>query len=219
MLCCVPNCKTNATSNHNAPKSCFKLPTNKSLKEEWLRNIPVTTFNKQRTGVCISHFEERFIKRSNENPLKGRLVNGAVPTVFSKDESSNEPVVQPDVITEHVVIELDANAIESFDTLKSDLESVLQLDDWKVAYSDTSLHIYKLMVESNGNLRIETSISIDSDLVLKIFHLDKALGMKFSKHTVHRSLKLRGWSHLQRLLDKFNNVQEIKVHSEKVRYE
>lgn len=189
-----------------------------------MRNIPVTKFNRQRTdGVCILHFEERFIRRSNDNPLRGRLIDGAVPTIFTiRDQSDNEcdDDAQPDVITEHVeVIELDANAIESFDTLKSDLESVVQLDDWKVAYSETNLHIYKLMVESNGNLRIETSISIDSDLVLKIFHLDKAIGMKFSKHTVHRCLKLKGWSHLQKLLDKFNGTQELKIHSEKIRYE
>lgn len=189
------------------------------MKDEWLRNIAVTKFNKH-TGVCILHFEERFIKRSSDNPLKGRLVSGAIPTLFLKDYRSSEPIAaQPGVIAEHIVIELDANTIESFETLKSDLESVLQLDDWKVAYTDTDVHIYKLMVESNGNLRIETSIGIDSDLVLKIFHLDKALGMKFSKHTVHRSLKLRGWSHLQRLLDKFNGAKELKIHSEKIRYE
>lgn len=211
MLCCVPNCHTNP----NAQKSCFKFPTNVSLKNEWLRNIPATKINEQRTGVCISHFEERFIKRSNRNPLIGRLVNGAVPTIFSKEETSSQPAV----IAEHVVIELGTNAIESFETLKSDLESVLQLDNWKVAYSKSNLHIYKLMVESNGKLRVETSINIDSDLVLKIFHLDKPIGLKFTKHAIHRSLKLKGWSHLQKILDKFNGVKELKIHTEKIRYE
>lgn len=218
MQCCVPHCSKSNSTNTDAQKSCFKFPVNKCLKNEWLRNIPVAKIN-QRTGVCIRHFEERFVKRSNDNPLKGRLVNGAIPTMYLKDESESEADAQPNVITEHVVIELDTNAIESFDTLKSDLESVIQLDDWKVAYSKTNLHIYKLMMERDGNLRIETSISIDSDLVLKIFHLDKAIGMKFSKHTVHRSLKLKGWSHLQKLLDKFNGSQEVKIHSEKIRYE
>lgn len=218
MQCCVPHCLKSNSSSTDAQKSCFKFPVNKSLKDEWLRNIPVTKIN-QRTGVCILHFEERFIKRSNDNPLKGRLVNGAVPTIHLKDESENEADAQPNVITEHVVIELDTNAIESFETLKAGLESLIQLDDWKVAYSETDLHIYKLMVERDGNLRIETSINIDSDLVLKIFHLDKAIGMKFSKHTVHRSLKLKGWSHLQKLLDKFNGSQGVKIHSEKIRYE
>lgn len=216
MLCCVPNCNANSSSrnsstNHNAQKSCFKFPTNKSLKEEWLRLIPIKKFNKQNTGVCISHFEERYIKRSNENPLKGRLVPGAVPTIFLNDAST--------VISEQVDIELDTNRIESFDTLKNDLETMLQLDEWKVASSEKHLHIYKLLVEESGNLKVETSINIDCDLVLKIFHRDKALGMKFSQQTVHRSLRLKGWSHLQKLLDKFNNTQELKIHSEKIRYE
>lgn len=215
MLCCVPNCNANSTStNPNTQRSCFKFPTNKSLKDEWQRLIPVKKFNKN-SAVCISHFEERYIKRSNENPLKGRLVPGAVPTLFLQDEISNDQ----SSISEHVVIELDANVIESFDTLKSDVETVLQLDDWKVASSERHLHIYKLMTEENGNLKIETSINIDSDLVLKVFHRDKALGMKFSQQTVHRSLKLKGWSHLQKLLDKFNNTHDLKIHSEKIRYE
>lgn len=213
MFCCVPNCNT--STDHNAQKSCFRFPTNKSLKDEWLRLIPVKKINRQTTGVCILHFEERFLKRLTDNPLKGRLVAGAVPTLFLKDEVS----IEASVITEHVDIELDANKIVSFDILKSDLESVLQLDDWKVACSESNLHIYKLMIEPNGNLRIETSINVDSDLVLKIFHRDKALGMKFSTQTVHRSLKLKGWSHLQKLLDKFNNTQDLKIHSEKIRYE
>ncbi len=220
MLCCVPNCNTkstlkNASSNNNTQKSCFKFPINKSLKDEWKRSIPATKIDTQNSGVCILHFEDRFIKRSNDNPLKGRLVSGAVPTLFPKDD----PDTELNVVAEHVVIELDANRIVNFDTLKSDLESVVQLENWKVAYSENTIHIYKLIVEPSGNLRVDTSISIDSDLVLKIFHLDKPLGMKFSKNTIHRSLKLKGWSHLQKLLDRFNGLQELKIHSEKVRYE
>lgn len=215
MLCCVPNCDLKSSTNYSEEKSCFKFPTNKLLKEEWLRNIPVKNFNKQSTGVCILHFEERFLKRSNENPLKARLVNGAVPTLFLKMYNSNESTV----VSEYVNIELDTNTIDSFDTLKTNLTSVIQMDNWKVACSDSNLHIYKLMVEPNGNLRIETSINIDIDLILKVFHKDKVVAMKFSKQTVHKSVKLKGWSHLQKLIDKFNNVEELKIHSERIRYE
>ncbi|XP_037044214.1 uncharacterized protein LOC119080094 [Bradysia coprophila] len=214
MLCCVPNC-----NNKSSQASCFKFPTNKSLQEEWLRNLPIK-LNRRQTGVCILHFEDRFLKRSNDNPLKGRLVSGAVPTIFLKDEAEDKTDdVQPDIISQHVVIEVDSNAIPNFDALKADLVSSVRLDDWKVAYSETNLIIYKLMVESTGNLRVETSISIDSGLVLKIFHLDKALGLKFSPHTVHRAVKLKRWSQLQKLIDKFNSPHELKVHSERVRYE
>lgn len=214
MLCCVPNC-----NSESSQRSCFKFPTNKSLKDEWLRQLP-TTINKRQTGVCILHFEDRFVKRSNDNPLKGRLTSGAVPTIFLKDETEDGPVAaEPNIISQHVVIELDSNAIPNFDILKSELESSVRLDDWKVAYAETNLILYKLMVEPNGNLRVETSISIDSGLVLKIFHLDKVLGMKFSPQTIHRSVKLRGWSQLQKFLDKFGSSHELKIHSEKVRYE
>lgn len=214
MLCCVTNC--NSTKD-NAQRSCFKFPTNKSLRDEWLRKIPADKINKQHGGVCILHFEERFIKRSKDNPLKGRLVIGAIPTIFPKEDNSKEPEpdVQPDLNTEHAFIESHAHTIGSFDTLKANLESMIQLDDWKVAYSESNLHLYKLIVESNGNLRVETSFNIDSDLVLKIFHLDKAIGVKFSKQTVHRSLKLKVWSHLQKLLDKFNGSPDLKIHSMK----
>lgn len=205
MLCCVPNCNKKSSQT-----SCFKFPTRKSLKDEWLRKLPVKTIKPQ-TGVCILHFEDRFLKRSPDNPLIGRLATGAVPTIFLKDE--------PDIVSQHVLIEVDSNAIPNFGTLKSNVESSVRLDDWKVACSDTNLIIYKLVVEPTGNLRVETSISIDSGLVLKIFHLDKPLGMKFSQHTVHRSVKLKGWSQLQKLLDKFNSPHELNVHSEKVRYE
>lgn len=220
MLCCVPNCNTKSSSK-NVYKSCFKFPVNKSLKDEWLRSIPSTksTNFSSSSGVCILHFEEKFIKRSKDNPLKGSLVNGAVPTIFSKEDGSDAADTDFNVIAEHVVIELNTSGIFTFDTLKSEIESVMQLDDWKVAYSEANVHIYKLVVEPNGNLRVETSINIDCDLVLKIFHLDKAIGMKFSKHTIHRSLKLKGWSHLQKLLNKFNGAHELKIHSEKVRYE
>jgi len=161
------------------------------------------------------HFEERFLKQSSVNPLRARLVAGAVPTLCLKTENSNETKAY----SEYVDIELDVNRIVNFEMLKSNLKSVLQLDDWKVVCSDDVLHIYKLIVEPSGNLRVETSINIDCDLLLKIFHRDEALGMKFSKQTVHKSIKLKGWSHLQKLLDRFNNVEELKIHSQKIRYE
>lgn len=57
--CCVPNCKSNYDSNDEGHITCFKFPTDQSLKEKWLAKIPragltVTKY----TVVCIKHFRE-----------------------------------------------------------------------------------------------------------------------------------------------------------------
>lgn len=219
--CCVPNCNANfdstkSSANRNVQRSCFKFPTDESLKQEWLRRLPRKSFNTENTGVCILHFEEQYIKRYFINSTsRVRLEHGAVPTLFLPSEKPNEQAVDERVVD----VEIEANSIEGFDSLKSDLTSMLRLDNWKVACSESNVHIYKLMTESNGNLTIQTSINVNSDLIMKIFHRDKPLGLKFSNHTVHRSLKLKEWSHLQKLIDKFSNVRDLNIHVEKIRYD
>ena len=96
--CCVLHCKSNnARSTEKGHVTCFKFPTERSLREAWLRKIPrkgliVTEY----TVVCIKHFHDRDLIKYDILPgrdgyhdilvprKKIALRKDAVPCIFPK---------------------------------------------------------------------------------------------------------------------------------------
>ena len=79
---CVPWCTTNSTSK--TVGSCFRFPCDERRRDEWIKAIPRddTIYS----GVCISHFEKKFIVSHNKLglPLETpRLTKDAVPSIFN----------------------------------------------------------------------------------------------------------------------------------------
>lgn len=90
-FCCIPLCKSNSKDSRYMPT--FKFPNDDRRRQQWLDAIPRDNFVPSTySGVCIKHFEERFIERDarvyhNDSTLLlapykyPRLKRDAFPTI------------------------------------------------------------------------------------------------------------------------------------------
>lgn len=86
----------------------------------------------------------------------------------------------------------------SFDNLRANVKEKLKLDNWIVVTSNQNVYVFNLSKRSNGNLSIKKTISINTDLVVKVF-VNNVDGQT-NDDTIFE-LQLYRWSQLQNLVD------------------
>lgn len=89
--------------------------------------------------------------------------------------------------------------IKNFDNLRENITEKLKLENWIVVTSLQNLYVFNLNKKLNGNLSIRNTISIDIDLIVKVF--DEM------KDDILFNLKLYRWSQLQTLIEQLTNVK------------
>lgn len=82
----------------------------------------------------------------------------------------------------------------NFDNLRANITEKLKLDNWIVVTSYQNVYVFNLNKRLNGNLSIKKTISIDTDLVGKVFDSQTNDETTFE-------LELYRWSQLQNLVD------------------
>lgn len=206
--CCVPNCHS---KKRDVVLSCFQFPSENDMKQTWLRAIPRTdTFNTKYLGVCILHFEVKYIQVVNEKgiPLKRpRLTEDAVPTLFSVTNDSF-PDFSPEESNE---VLNDDDVIRDFENFKKGLSTNVKLNDWLTLLTESSVTVFKLKVESNGNLVVHFSVNVDSDLHIHIFHNNNLLEDSFYKDITHRRQRLNLFSELNSILAKCVRISNENI--------
>lgn len=88
--------------------------------------------------------------------------------------------------------------ILNFDNLRENLTKKLNLDNWLVVTTHQNLYIFNLNKKYNGNLSIRNTISIDVDLVVKVF-------VESNDDDTLFNLKLYRWPQLQTLIEQLSN--------------
>ncbi|KAJ6648098.1 hypothetical protein Bhyg_03323, partial [Pseudolycoriella hygida] len=181
--CCVPSCVTNVT--FKTAGSCFRFPSNAQRKEIWLRAIPRDDpFNTDYTGVCIQHFDSKFIATHTTEglPLAAPwLTKDAIPSVF----------------------EYTADGVP--DMFYYDPDTVRKNDGWLTTASEDHLTFYKLKLKPGNNLIVDMSVDLDCDLNIKSFSQGELIDMKFYGDILTRHRHLTLFSQLNVILVKCNS--------------
>lgn len=204
--CCVPGCTYN-----RGLRACFEFPSDKELREIWLNKIPrLDSFNTHYVGVCILHFEQKFIEtafKSGKPLTEPRLTRNAIPTIFNTNT---------DVIP---VISVNIDRIRNFHHFKEDFQRFIDLKQWSVACDDFSVSLYKLKRSIDGNLTMSHEIIVNDGMKIKIFDEEVEMDMEYFKETINLEKSLFLFSDLQRIIEKLdalkdgsnaNVIQEIK---------
>ena len=162
-------------------KTVFNFPVNADLRNRWIKFVNRDGFEpNDNCGVCIDHFEEKFIKRGKRNTLdhgkqpcptihtntefvsKPSLIPSSTPV---RKPPTNRPYSHPLLDETPVFQNLDkVNNIDDF------TESMAPKDFQLRKVNDDQVIFYRLIIDgSTFSTNIE-SISIDSDLHVKLSH-------------------------------------------------
>lgn len=98
------------------------------MKDVWLKKVArVDKFNTENVGVCILHFEMKYIKTMNEKGIslkRARLTNDAYPTIFNFEKDGFGDVLNKDLIGDFMNFKnLFATEVKATDWLTRSTES------------------------------------------------------------------------------------------------
>lgn len=155
--CCVPWCTTNFSAK--TAGSCFRFPSDEQRREEWIKAIPRDdAFNTNHSGVCILHFERKFIVTRSKLGLllkTPRLTNLALPTVFNFAVNGIPDMFTYDPEVIEKIDDGNNDLIRNFANLKDNYSNHISVQGWLTTASETHLTFYKLKRKPDNNLIVE----------------------------------------------------------------
>lgn len=194
--CSVIGCKSNYRSQDGSV-STFALPKNDVLRKKWLRRIPTDFSGIKNPYVCIKHFDESSIIRSDKCTVRGEVLDvprkipklreGSVPTIFQNaprylSTTSKVPRRLGDVEASQMEAAL-KHSLEDFKK-HSEAKSIKSLDDVSIFFSsgrtsnvikpewvltETGLHSVLCLINSNDTPCVLGAIKVMSDLKINLY--------------------------------------------------
>ena len=192
--CCVTECKSNYEHVKGKYVSCFKIPECEERKKLWLRKIPRDFNPTKNNGVCILHFEEKFIvrvdevKRDDGSILRVprerlKLTNDAYPTIFpncpkylseqtpakrKRPEQRWEELQQRD---DQGFAEVLANdKITNFTAFCQEFESRTSGSSWRLGgVSETHCSLLKIQDVLPSVPRLVAAVRVHADMQIQVF--------------------------------------------------
>lgn len=200
--CCIPGCLTNS----KVSGSCFRFPSDEKRKEEWKAAIPrKNPFNTDYAGVCMLHFERKFITTHNDRGVilpKPRLTKYAIPTIFNfaVDGIPDMFCYDPEIIKK--TDEENEDRIQDFENLKNNYASHILHNGWFTTVCEGYITFYKLKLRAGNNLIVQISVTVDSDLNVKSFNENELIDNAFYQDILPRHRHLTLFSQLQQIIVK-----------------
>lgn len=178
----------------------------------WLNNIPGLDLQRiaKESGVCILHFEGKFIKVTKENgvPLeRARLTKDAIPTIFNYDEHG---------ISDMFCYNNDINSdlIHSFDNFKSGFEANIETKDWIFRTTEFAVTLYKLRSEKKGNLVVQFTVNISRELNVEVFHENTSMCNDFYADVIPKRQHIVLFSELNKIIEKCKKLGDSELGDE-----
>lgn len=200
--CCVSKC----VYNPGNPTSVFQFPSDENLKTVRLKNIGrKDVFNTECVGVCILHFEAKFIKRVNDSGnalVRPRLKDNAIPTIFNYNTDGISDIFDHDVI--------DAHLIRDFHHFKYEHRNHTNLFDWSTFIDELSISFYKIRLKNDGNLISHYNIHIDYEMNIEIFHNGESMDIDHFKDIITRRKKLYLFSELKQIIERCEEFECVE---------
>lgn len=211
--CSVIGCKSNYRSQHGSV-STFALPKNDVLRKKWLRRIPTDFSGIKNPYICIKHFEESSIIRSDKCTVRGEVIDvprkipklreGSVPTIFPNTPKYLSTISQAsrrlcDVEASRMEAALEqslqdfkkhkeAKAIKSLDDVSkffsSGRTSNLIKPEWVL--TETAAHKVLCLIGASDTPCVLGAVKVMSDLQIDLFLGDKLVSK--SRHPKNISL-------------------------------
>lgn len=222
--CSVPGCR----SNYNSAEghiSVFKFPSDKELKEDWVRRIHRKDFVPTKYSVvCIKHFQSNFIIRTIEAEGKDGnkiscqrkrpiLSNDAYPTIFSGQPaylSSTETF--RDAPTDRAAIQMEIekkkDSISSLDEAMLKLGKGLLDKNWyfNINSSRTVINIFKCNFDSEP--KINSCVNINYDYSVEIWKNNNKLDNSKYSFILGKENKCDTWSKFNLLFDHVSSLTD-----------
>jgi THAP domain/Transposase protein len=231
---CKSNYKSTLNAG-GQPVSTFSIPKDDILRGKWLKAIPRDNWSpSQYSVVCCLHFPETDIVKEDifllpdgtlqKIPTKTRLRPEAVPSIFpnlpqylskkvslprkSPDERRIEIISREDHLNE--VFEK-SDLIKNFQDLITNYNSNINISDsWTVKIvtdienASSKIYFYNLSLTKEP-ISIANQISVDQNMVIKIFLNETELTCSDLSWILPFNLKLTRWSELENLLIRYKD--------------
>lgn len=229
--CCVPDCKSNYSSNKEEHVTTFKFPKDDFLKNKWISVIRRPDFTPSSSSVvCIKHFDDDDVIRYHtvngklikESPLKYlKIKPEAVPRLFTHfPDYLLSPKIKPRLgveerrmkIIKYHEIEVkhffEKDKINNFEDLLQNLTKKIKLSEWDHKIQNNNLYIY--LLEINDTLKVRSYIEISAELQTTVFVKDVKLHYNDLKWLFNNTkLVLEKWSQLENLLARYKHEDKI----------
>lgn len=160
--------------------SVFTFPKDESLREKWLNIFPrKDEFSTKNSGVCILHFEDKFVKHGVNSVLKKE----AIPTIFFYGDDEIDMENESEKYANDIIDDYE-------DFVNNVLERVITSDDWEIKIIDSGVYIYKTNVNENGHgVFVEFNIIIGNYLRVKVYHENNLLNLpNFHRDIIHSNM-------------------------------
>lgn len=235
--CCVPGCKSNYNSTLKAGGSMvstFGFPKDGILKGKWLKAIPRDNWSPSKYSVvCSIHFPENDIIREDifvlpdgtvkKIPTKTKLKPDAVPCIFpnlpeylskkvpvlrkSPEERHNENLARHNELNESFE---KSDLINSFEDFILNYPKQISISDsWTIKVKKDSKIYFYILNLTEDLISIVNQISVDINMVVKVFVNNTELTFKDLNWILPFDLKLTRWSQLENLLVRYKD--EINI--------